>query len=460
MSGNTCQFSKTYLHKQMFVLGLVREEKIGLRNVWEIKMAETVIFHIDVNSAFLSWEAVFRIRHLGGGLDLRTVPSAVSGDMAKRHGIILAKSIPAKKYNIQTGEPVTDAKRKYPGLILVPPNYELYEKNSKAFMELLRTYSPVVEQYSIDEAYMDMTGMEKLFGPPVIAASRLKDEIARKLGFTVNVGISSNKLLAKMASDFKKPDRVHTLFPKEIEKKMWCLPVKDLFFVGSATEKKLHTLGIHTIGELACADPALLKAVLKKQGEVIWNFANGRDVSLVEAEPPANKGYGNSTTIAFDVKDAGTAKIVLLSLAETVAGRLRRDNVKIEVISVSIRYDDLSFSGHQKVLAQPTNITNEIKEAACRLFDELWDGRPVRHLGIHTGKVREAMQMRQLSLFEDCEKYEKLEKLDQAIDRIRERFGADVIKRAVFANQHRLDHMNGGISREKRTVDYNKEKVM
>lgn len=219
MSGNTCQFSKTYLHKQMFVLGLVREEEIGLRNVWEIKMAETVIFHIDVNSAFLSWEAVFRIRHLGGGLDLRTVPSAVSGDMAKRHGIILAKSIPAKKYNIQTGEPVTDAKRKYPGLILVPPNYELYEKNSKAFMELLRTYSPVVEQYSIDEAYMDMTGMEKLFGPPVIAASRLKDEIARKLGFTVNVGISSNKLLAKMASDFKKPDRVHTLFPKEIEKK-------------------------------------------------------------------------------------------------------------------------------------------------------------------------------------------------------------------------------------------------
>ena len=184
-------------------------------------MEKRVIFHIDVNSAFLSWEAVYRLKHLGGKLDLRTIPSAVGGDISKRHGIILAKSIPAKKYHIQTGEPVTDALKKYPDLCLVPPNYSLYEKNSSAMMEILRDYSPSVEIFSIDEAFIDMTGMEYLFGTPVQAAARIKDRIREELGFTVNVGVSSNKLLAKMASDFKKPDLVHTLFPEEIEKKMW-----------------------------------------------------------------------------------------------------------------------------------------------------------------------------------------------------------------------------------------------
>ena len=210
-------------------------------------MSGSMVFHIDVNSAFLSWEAVYRVQYLGGNLDLRTIPSAVGGDISKRHGIILAKSIPAKKYNIQTGEPVVDALRKYPDLVLVPPNYELYEKNSKAFMAILRKYSDKVEQYSIDEAFMDMTGTQILFGAPVIAANAIKDEIYQTLGFTVNVSVSTNKLLAKMASDFKKPNLVHTLFPHEIEKEMWPLPVRDLFFVGGASEKKLHSLGIRTI---------------------------------------------------------------------------------------------------------------------------------------------------------------------------------------------------------------------
>ena len=174
-------------------------------------MHKKTIFHIDVNSAFLSWEAAYRILHLGASLDLRTIPSAVGGDISKRHGIILAKSIPAKKYKIQTGEPVTDALRKCPELTLVPPNYELYEKNSKAFLEILQKYSDQVEQYSIDDAFMDRTGTQTLLGPPVVAAAAIKDEIARTLGFTVNVGISDKKLLAKMASDFQKPDRVHTL---------------------------------------------------------------------------------------------------------------------------------------------------------------------------------------------------------------------------------------------------------
>lgn len=200
---------------------------------------ESIIFHIDVNSAFLSWEAVYRLTHRGGTLDLREVASAVGGDMSMRHGIILAKSIPAKKYGIRTGETILEAQRKCPNLILVPPNYGLYEKCSAAFMNILREYSDVVEQYSIDEAFMDMTATCQLFGTPEEAAEQMKSRIKNELGFTVNVGISRNKLLAKMASDFKRPDRVHTLYPKEIREKMWPLPVSDLFFVGRATTKKI-----------------------------------------------------------------------------------------------------------------------------------------------------------------------------------------------------------------------------
>lgn len=416
-----------------------------------------VIFHIDVNSAFLSWEAVYRLHHLGGKEDLREKVSAVGGDMAMRHGIILAKSIPAKKFHIKTGETILEAKQKCPELILVPPNYGLYEKCSKAFMDILRRYSPDVEQYSIDEAFVDMTGTEGLWGDPVTAAYRMKDQIRDTLGFTVNIGISENKLLAKMASDFQKPDRVHTLWHNEIEDKMWPLPVSELFFVGRATAKKLFNLGIHTIGELAHADPHLLKVHLKKHGEVIWAFANGMDVSVVQSEASANKGYGNSTTIAFDVRDASTAKLVLLALAETVGTRLRAAKVRAEVIAVGIKSHDLSYASHQMTLKNATNITIEIHRCACQLFDQLWDGTAIRHLGIHTSRVKDGINMRQLDMF-DTTDYEKLEKMDAAVDRIRGRYGIDSVKRAAFVGSP-IDHMSGGISREKRTVDYKKVRV-
>lgn len=416
-----------------------------------------VIFHIDVNSAFLSWEAVYRLHHLGGKEDLREKVSAVGGDMAMRHGIILAKSIPAKKYHIKTGETILEAKQKCPELILVPPNYGLYEKCSRAFMDILRQYSPSVEQYSIDEAFVDMTGTEGLWGDPLTAANRLKNQIRDTLGFTVNIGISENKLLAKMASDFQKPDKVHTLWHEEIEKKMWPLPVSDLFFVGRATSKKLLTLGIRTIGDLAHADPSILKMHLMKHGEVVWAFANGMDVSVVQSEPPANKGYGNSTTIAFDVTDASTAKLVLLALAETVGTRLRAAKVRAEVIAVGIKSHDLSYASHQMTLQNATNITMEIHRCACQLFDQLWDGSAIRHLGIHTSRVRDGFNMRQLDMF-DTTNYEKLEKMDAAVDRIRRRYGIDSIMRASFLGTP-IDHMSGGISREKRTVDYKKIRV-
>ena len=238
---------------------------------------------------------------------------------------------------------------------------------------------------------------------------------------------------------------------------MWGLPISNLFFVGRATTKKLLNLGIQTIGNLACADPALLKAHFKKHGEVIWAFANGKDVSVVQSEPPANKGYGNSTTIAFDVTDAPAAKLVLLALAETVGTRLREAKVRAEVIAVGIKSADFRYTSHQMTLRNATDITSEIHKYACRLFEELWDGAPIRHLGIHTSRIRDGADMRQIDMFDDTD-YEKLEQRDAAVDRIRRRFGIDSVKRAAFIESP-IDHMSGGISREKRSVDYKKIRV-
>jgi DNA polymerase-4 len=413
---------------------------------------DKLIFHIDVNSAFLSWEAVYRLHILGEKTDLREIPSAVAGDIKKRHGIILARSTPAKKYGVRTGDTISDAKRLCPQLVLVPPHYDLYERCSKAFMEILRDYSPCVEQYSVDEAYCDMTGTIALYGSALVAANLIKDRIASELGFTVNVGISSNKLLAKMASDFKKPNLVHTLFPEEMEKKLWKLPVSELFYVGHATRKKLNALGIMTIGELARTDLDILRAHFKKYGEVLYAFANGIDISVVSDVVPANKGYGNSTVIAFDVDRSDAAKMILLSLAETVATRLRADHVMATVVAVSIVYTDFHHESHQMTLFNATNITSEIHRAACRLFDELWNGAPVRNLGIHTSKVVSAASVRQMNLF-DMNKYERLHQLDNVVDRIREKYGSDSIKRAVFLNNP-IYHMAGGIAPEKRKPQY------
>lgn len=419
---------------------------------------ENIIFHIDVNSAFLSWEAVYRLAHRGGTLDLRDVPSAVGGDITLRHGIILAKSIPAKDCGVKTGQTIAEAKKQCPNLMLVPPNYGLYEECSAAFMDILREYSDVVEQFSIDEAFVDMSTSCHLFGTPEDTAREIKDRIRDELGFTVNIGVSDIKMLAKMASDFRKPDLVHTLYLREIRQKMWPLPVSEMFFVGRATAKKLFSMGIKTIGELAQADPAWLKAVLQKQGEVIWGFANGVDLSPVLAQPAPNKGYGNSTTAPFDVTDTETANRILLALSETVGNRLRSDGVKIQVVSVGIRYYDLSYFSHQRVLDAPTDLTLEIYGAARGLFLELWDGRRIRHLGVHTSRAKKDDPGRQMSLFDEID-YEKLAVMDRTVDAIRDRFGIDSVKRAVFLNQP-VDHMSGGISREKRTVDYDRVTVL
>lgn len=451
---------------------------------------ERIIFHIDVNSAFLSWEACYRIHHLGGTLDLRTIPSAVGGDQSKRHGIILTKSIPTKKYHIKTGEPIVDARRKCPELVIVPPNYTLYSHASRAMIEILQEYTDTIEKYSIDEAFLDMTGTSVLSDRirafdairlpaeidatwqseveqrAVLLAWQLKERIREELGFTVNIGISSNKLLAKMASDFRKPDQVHTLWPSEIEHKMWPLPVEDLFYVGYATAPKLHRLGIHTIGALAQFDPDMLYHRMKSHGLLVRQFACGIDDSplipqLMEAPP---KGYGNSCTTIHDVTNRQEAYWHLLSLAETVSQRIRADEVRVSCVDISIRDSELRFYGHQKQLRSPTDLTLEIYDAACRCFDELWTGYPIRHLGIHTSKVSHAAG-RQVDLFDRYD-YGKLRQAEHAVDEIRTRYGNDAIKRARFVSApgredpHAIDHMNGGISRERRTVDYRQEQIL
>lgn len=422
-------------------------------------MRKQVIFHIDVNSAFLSWEAVYRLKHLGGTLDLRNIPSAVGGDKSRRHGIILAKSIPAKQYGIQTGQTISEALRQCPELVLVPPNYGLYQKSSQAFMKMLKEYTPVIEAYSVDEVFMDMTKMSRLFRDPRETAEEIRRRIHRELGFTVNIGISDHKILAKMASDFRKPNLVHTLWKDEIPDKLWGLPVGDLFFVGRATKRKLADLGIKTIGQLAQMEPEIIQAHLKQHGQVIWRFANGLDTEAVEEIPKPNKGYGNSTTTAFDVTDEETGKMVLLSLAETLAARMRADGGRAGVLAVGIRDCQFRYYSHQMNLRTPTHITREVYGAACQLFDEMWDRVPIRHLGIHASRISYD-DARQISLFDGWD-YEQQEKADRMVDEIRRRYGNDGVMRAGFVNRKNLmiDHMSGGISREKRTADYSKQEI-
>ena len=415
-------------------------------------MGERVIFHVDANSAFLSWSAAYRVKVLQETEDLREIPSVVAGDKASRHSIILARSTPAKKLGIKTGEPLFQALEKCPNLKIVPPDYELYVRASRSFVGLLRSFTPEVEQYSIDEAWMDMTGTTKLWGSPRLAAEKLRQRIWDELGFTVNVGISSNKILAKMAGDFEKPNKVHTLFPEEMADKMWPLPVRDLFLVGAATEKKLNLSGIYTIGQLAQAEVSFLRRKLGKHGETIWHFANGRNADLVISEPTENKGYGNSTTMPKDVVTEQEAYQVLLSLCETVASRMRKDGQCGRCLCVHLRTNEFQNFSHQSMLSGATNITTEIFEAACKVFREAWDGEtPLRQLGVQMTRLsKEPYQQFDLFSGMSPQRYERKLRLDETVDSLRDKFGEDIIQRGRFVNSGEL-HMGGGLDKARRT---------
>lgn len=393
-----------------------------------------MIFHVDVNSAFLSWEAAKRVKE--GLPDLREIPSVVGGDPKQRTGIVVAKSIPAKKYGIQTGEPMAMALRKCPNLVVVPSDFRLYTEKSLAFKAICRDYAPVVESFSIDEVFLDMTGTSLIYPDPIATAHEIKDKIHAELGFTVNVGISTNKLLAKMASDFEKPDKVHTLFPEEIPVKMWPLPIRDLLFLGKASEKRLQDFGIHTIGELAREKESAIQSLLgEKTGHQLYQYARGIDNSPVLAQAEESKGFSVEKTFNDDIVSVEQVLPILLEQCDIVATRMRRKGKKCSCISVTFRTLDFKNRSHQTSLSSATDVTDEIYENARRLFLEFWKGQPLRLIGVAlTGLTDESFE--QMSLFEDTKKKEQRQKLDAALDAIRMKFGNDKITRASIMNSN------------------------
>lgn len=395
---------------------------------------EQIIFHIDVNSAFLSWSALEKLKN-GEETDLRTIPSIIGGDTAKRHGVVLAKSIPAKAYGIRTGEPVSDALKKCPFLVSCPPDHKLYSEKSRLLMAHLSDICPDIEQVSVDECYMDFTTVSSGYPDPVTAAHKIKDGIRETFGFTVNVGISDKKVLAKMASDFRKPDLVHTLYQSEIREKLWPLPLSALFMCGHSSVEALHNLGILTIGDLAKTDPQIVVSHLKSHGKTLWEFANGIDSSRVEPIPAEAKGVGNSTTLSRDALTMEDIRKCLLGLSESVASRLRKAHMRAFMVSVEIKYSSFRTVSHQATLQTATSDSGCIYQTACRLASELWDGSPVRLLGIRTSKLEDMDAPTQLSLFDlsqDKPLSEKQKSLNEALDKIRSKYGKDSIVRGTL----------------------------
>ena len=390
-------------------------------------MEERLIFHVDVNSAFLSWEAARRVKE--GLPDLREIPSCIGGDPKSRRGIVVAKSIPAKKYGVTTGEPVALALRKCPDLVCVPGDFALFDRCSRAFKKICASYAPVMESFSIDEVFLDMSGTHLIYPDPVAVAHEIKDKIRDELGFTVNVGIGTNKLLAKMASDFEKPDKVHTLFPSEIPEKMWPLPVRDLLFLGKASEQKLLRAGIKTIRDMAKSDEAEIRQLLgDKNGRQLYRYANGIDDSPVRSEREEAKGYSAETTVEEDIVTYEQALSLLLAQCDVVAARMRRDGKKCSCVAVTYRTLDFKTRSHQKNFEDPTDVTEEIFAQVKKLLYECWKCEPLRLIGVALTDLT-SDEFRQMSLFENTEDREKQKKVDETIDDIRRRFGNGMIVR-------------------------------
>lgn len=417
----------------------------------------SVIFHIDVNSAFLSWTALSLLEQ-GETIDLRQIPSIIGGDIQKRHGVVLAKSTSAKKYGIQTGEPIVNAFKKCPGLTLAPPDHAMYRKRSRQLMEYLSSICPEIEQVSIDECYMNFTPVAHLYKDYMDAAEIIKDSIYEKFQFTVNIGISDRKVLAKMASDFQKPNLIHTLFSCEIVEKLWPLPVDNLFMCGHSSVEVLRKLEILTIGDLAKANPEILSAHLKSHGLMLRNYANGIDYSTVEPLPAQAKGIGNSVTLGKDIEEAEEAHKILMQLAESVGSRLRKEKQLAGMVSCEIKYHTFRSVSHQTTLPSPTDSTTLIYETARRLFNESWNQTPIRLLGIRTSKLCDSSEPVQLSLFDMMipqahlepsantgsfipmnsvsnisvsynNRKEKQKKLDTALDHIKNKYGTNAVIR-------------------------------
>lgn len=384
------------------------------------------ILHVDVNNAFLSWLAVYKLEQ-GESLDIRTIPAVIGGDEKQRHGIVLAKSNLAKQFGIKTGEPLYSARKKCPTIKIYESNFKVYKKYSDMLFELLQEYSFKIERFSIDECFIDMT--EFLNNRKLIdVAYEISKRVREELKFTVNIGVAHNKLLAKMASDFQKPNRVHTLYEKEIPRKMWNLPISELFMVGRRTLPKLYNMNIKTIEDLAKTDKNLLIKKFGKFGKVMWEYANGIDNSEVNYLKQKPKGVGNSTTVSQDITNIEKIEEVLLALTEHTTYRLRKHNMLGNVVSVQLRTSDFKNYSHQRKLNFSTNSTKEIFKTAKELIRQLYNNEPIRLIGIRIDNLCDEEE-KQISLFEDVN-IKKQEKLDKVVDNIKDKFGYEMITRA------------------------------
>ena len=387
-----------------------------------------IIMHIDVNNAFLSWTAILYLKN-GSNIDIRKTYAIIGGDEASRHGIVLAKSMPAKKRGVVTAETIYSAKKKCPNLKVYPPDYNFYKKMSDRMLDLIRKYSPDIEQMSIDECFLDYTPVKHLYGDEVEFAFRLKKEIFDTLGFTVNIGIGNNKLCAKMASDFSKPYKVHTLFEDEVSKKMWPLKVDDLFGIGKKTAIKLHNLNINTIYDLAHADSKLLYMHFKNQAIDMIEAANGKGSDVVISEEAVPKGIGNETTLSRNISSREELEPYLLALSENVAIRLRKQKKYASVIVVTLKDKFFKRVSHQKKLVNATNLTEEIYKVACAILREMSVEDGVRLIGVRLDKLSDTSS-HQVSLFEDLKVREDNNELEKTVDELKEKYGFKVIKKA------------------------------
>ena len=388
---------------------------------------ERQILHVDVNNAFLSWTAVDMLKN-GSKVDIREMVAVIGGDENRRSGIVLAKSPKAKMFGITTGETLYQARMKCPGLRVYPVNHRLYAKYSNDLYQLLLQYTDKIERFSVDECFLDMTNY--LAGDTLInKAYEISKRVKNELGFTVNIGVAHNKLLAKTASDFTKPDRVHTLFEDEIPTKMWPLPVSELFMLGRKTIPKLYNMRIKTIGELAKTEKQLMIKKFGKHGLMMWEYANGIDNSEVHYQYEKPKGVGNSTTLPMDVNDILKLEEILLALTEQVTYRLRRYDLLANVVNVQLRTKDFEDKSHQRKLPEATSNTKEIYALAKELLHEMYiKGTPIRLIGMRVDNLIEKDEL-QLSLFGHQDS-EKQEKIDKVVDDLKQKYGYNSITRA------------------------------
>ena len=393
-----------------------------------------IIMHIDVNNAFLSWTAV-DLLNKGYNIDIRKIEAVIGGDESKRHGIVLAKSPIAKKRGVKTAETLMSARRKCRDLKVYPPDYQLYKKMSNAVFEIIKKYTPDIEIISIDECFIDYTKVYQLYGDPIKFAYHLKDEIYNTLKFTVNVGIANNKLCAKMASDFEKPNKVHTLFEYEVERKMYPLPIGELYGIGKSTSAKLIELNIKTVGDLAKTNPEILKSKFKNQAEVIVKKAQGIDDSVVNTEADERKGISHSTTFAYNLRNLNTIYKCLQALVENVCVSLRREKKYASVVSVTIKDREFKTYSRQKKLINETDNTDEIFSEIKKLFNEAWDEEPIRLLGVGVSHLT-VDKKRQLSLFEEEESVEKNSELDKVIDKLKSQYGVNIVQKASLIDNN------------------------